>query len=522
MNFKISLLCSAALIQITYPSYAADGSIEITGNQNKEYIATNNVNGSSFSNFTATSKNATFNQDLIGTRTKNVVNQTINFSGSSAKKDIIGLYRDKNSGNISNTNTITISAGKIKGNILATADGENYNGSARRNYNNINIQGGEISGNVEGDARKMSNDEIKTQLNNYTLKTDTPFAKYEMINDGNKGYIVFNKVSATNFVKATDVATANHNNLASGSHRLYELFVNRNMKSTPLGMSSGDDDEKTTHIAFMPVVGHAHQNDSSEHAGHKSDYYGGVGYIEHNFTPSIKTGLGLSYLNNDTDYNNSYKSTSSVDSYRPFAYLNYNSKQWRFDFVAGWGKHKIKNNRKYDFDNNIYSALSDYNSEEFSAHFSGGYRFYFGNNLIIQPMVSLFAANIKTDTYEETGNGPMNMHVQSEDYNSLKTMSGIKIKKEYKMDNGMVFKPEMHLRWYHELTDTQGGVSAYFLAQQELFDAKGIDAPKDIADVAFRLTTENDENFDIFVESFYQFGKDFYNVGGTVGLKYNF
>ena len=371
-------------------------------------------------------------------------------------------------------------------------------------------------------AKGMSKDEVKTQLNNYTLKTDTPFATYEMTNDGNNGYIVFNKVEATKFADATDMTTANHNNLASGSHRLFELFVNRNMKSTPMGLSSGDDGIKDTHVAFMPVAGHAVQDDSADNVGYKSNYYGGIGYIEHDFTPAFKTGLGLSYLNNSTDYNDMYQSTSTVDSYRPFAYLNYNDMQWRFDFVAGWGKHKIKNNRRYAFDDRVYVAHSDYDSEEYSAHFSGGYRFYLEDDLIIQPMLGLFAANIKTDTYEEKGNGPMNMHVESEDYNSLKTMVGIKAKKEYKLDNGMRLKPEVHVRWYHELGDRQGGVNAYFLAQQELFSSQGIEAPKDITDVAFRLTTENDEDLDIFVESFYQFGKDFYNIGGTVGLRYNF
>lgn len=90
-------------------------------------------------------------------------------------------------------------------------------------------------------ALGMSKDEVKTQLNNYTLKTDTPFATYEMTNDENNGYIVFNKVAPTKYADATDMTTANHNNLAAGSHRLFELFVNRNMKSTPLGLSSGDD-----------------------------------------------------------------------------------------------------------------------------------------------------------------------------------------------------------------------------------------------------------------------------------------
>lgn len=103
-------------------------------------------------------------------------------------------------------------------------------------------------------AQGMKEDEVKTQLNNYTLKTDTPFANYSMINNGTEGYIVFNKVAPTTYAAATDMTTANYSNLAAGSHRLFELFVNRNMKSTPGGMSSGDDGIKSTHIAFMPLL----------------------------------------------------------------------------------------------------------------------------------------------------------------------------------------------------------------------------------------------------------------------------
>lgn len=157
MTFRISLLCSVALVVIPSVAQAADGSITISGNQNDIYVAADKVSGSSFDNFTATSNSATFKKDLIGTQNKNVVNQTINFSGGTASRDIVGLYRDKGNINISRTNTINISGGTIEGDILATEDSGNYKGSLRRTSNNINISGGKIGGNIEGGAGAESN-----------------------------------------------------------------------------------------------------------------------------------------------------------------------------------------------------------------------------------------------------------------------------------------------------------------------------------------------------------------------------
>lgn len=120
MTFRISLFCSVALAVIPSVVQAADGEVEIEEDQDDIYVATNEVRGSSFDNFIATSETATFKKDLIGTRDKNVVNQTINFSGGTAGRD-----------NISRTNTINISGGTIEGDILATEDSGNYKGSLR-------------------------------------------------------------------------------------------------------------------------------------------------------------------------------------------------------------------------------------------------------------------------------------------------------------------------------------------------------------------------------------------------------
>lgn len=88
------------------------------------------------------------------------------------------------------------------------------------------------------DAGGMTQDELDAQIENYTIRTDSPFANYQMVLKNQDGYLVFNHVAPQNYSASTDMTTANHNNIILGSHRLYENFVNRNT-SEVYGLASG-------------------------------------------------------------------------------------------------------------------------------------------------------------------------------------------------------------------------------------------------------------------------------------------
>ena len=370
-------------------------------------------------------------------------------------------------------------------------------------------------------ADNMTDTEINNQLENFDITSDSPFSSYDVISENNKGYLVFNHVAGNTYSHATDLTTSNHNAIASGSHRTYELFVNRNL-SPQYGLSSGDNPNYDNSLNFMPIGGFAHQGDKGEHAGYSTTYFGGIGYYEHDFTPNWKGGLGLSYVRNNNDLNDELNSDSKINTYRPFAYINYENCLFRADLALGYALHQVKDNRNYAFNNNSYTAKSKYDAQEFSGHLNLGYKMLDINGATIQPMAGLYLANIQTDSFTEKGNGPMNMRVKSDDYNSAKTMLGVKISEDYELKNHGTITPEIHLRWYHEMGDRNGGVTSYFLAQEDLFNASGIESPKDIGDVALRITTSSGTNYDLFAEGYYQFGNEFYNTGGSIGVQYNF
>lgn len=178
MKWAMYSVSALALLAICNQALAADGNINITGNQNSIYIASDNVSGSSLDNLSITSSTATFKKDLIGTQNKNVTNQTLSFSGKTAERNIIGLSRVRNGANITQKNTINISGGVIEGDVLATSDEGNYNGTERRSHNLVNISGGTFGGNIEGGAGADNNvititgGTFKASNNNNTLSND--------------------------------------------------------------------------------------------------------------------------------------------------------------------------------------------------------------------------------------------------------------------------------------------------------------------------------------------------------------
>ena len=373
------------------------------------------------------------------------------------------------------------------------------------------------------DANAADSATLNEQLENLTLYSDSPFANFIIKeNDAGKNVIEFNHVGPELYAKHTDLATANHGATILGSHRVYELFANRDVNTGSAGLSSGDSFTTTDKVSFLSIGGTSHQGNKDGHAGYDANYYGGIGYFEHDFSTNLKGGLGLAYLNTTNDFNDSLGSDASIDSYRPFAYINYDYNNWHVDLAGGVAKHKVNDKRKYEHNHTTYLSKSSYDADEYSAHLNVGYKYVLDNNVIIQPKVGAFVAKLKTDSYDERGSGPMNMNIKSEDYDSFKTMVGTKFSKEYELDNGSTLTPEMHLRWYHELSDRSGGVTAYFLAQEQLFSTSGIESPKDIGDIAFRLTSKSGTAYDLFAEAYYQFGDEFYNVGGSVGVQYNF
>ncbi len=98
MNFKISLLCSVALAVV--PSVSDAVEVIVSGSYTNAYVGSGNAGDPDYGDLTVTTQNAEFNNDFIGTKNNNVVNQVINFNGKRAKKDVVGLFRDRNGGNI--------------------------------------------------------------------------------------------------------------------------------------------------------------------------------------------------------------------------------------------------------------------------------------------------------------------------------------------------------------------------------------------------------------------------------------
>ncbi|MFI3241578.1 MAG: autotransporter domain-containing protein [Alphaproteobacteria bacterium] len=437
-----------------------------------------------------------------------------------------------------------LSGGTIVGSVIAdnyyqdassiwTATYSEDNGMSSIIANSITLEDGSTIDLATNNISQYfsSGDEIKvltstTDLSNtvgdVNVSYDSLFNTYDLVIDGTDGYLVVGDVDPTSFTSTTDSANSNHNTIVQSSHRTSEMFLEKD-STTVVNLSSGDDYSFAANtFNFMPMVGHAHQDAKDGDVGFDNKYYGGVFYLEHKFTSNFTGGLGFGYLHNNNDYEDDYGSNSNINSYRPFAFLNYDYDKFDIAMAAGYALHKVDNTRNYETGGSVYTASADYNVDEYYTHLKVGYQAYNQNNLVITPTAGLYYAYVDDESYNESGSGPLNMNVATNEYNSFKTSLGVGAKKTYVLDSGANITPEVKVKWYHELADNNSGVDSYFLDQGILFSSSGIETPRDLGDVSLKVSLNSNEQYDVYAEGFYQFGDSYYNVGGGVGVKYKF
>ena len=70
------------------------------------------------------------------------------------------------------------------------------------------------------------------------------------------------------------------------------------------------------------------------------------------------------------------------------------------------------------------TAIADYNGQQYSGYFEGGYSFFY-KNLRMTPLVSFQYMHLHTASYTEDGAGALNLSVASQDYDMAMTSFGM-------------------------------------------------------------------------------------------------
>ena len=106
---------------------------------------------------------------------------------------------------------------------------------------------------------------------------------------------------------------------------------------------------------------------------------------------------------------------------------------------------------------------------------------------IITPIVSLQYVYLDLDDYIETGAGGLNLAVEDEHYDIIRSGLGVKIARPTTRVNG-TWIPQVHAMWLHEFAGEEVETTATFTGGGGSFETKGIDPSRNSLNLGVQLT----------------------------------
>jgi outer membrane autotransporter protein len=227
------------------------------------------------------------------------------------------------------------------------------------------------------------------------------------------------------------------------------------------------------------------QDDSSNLNGYQSKAVGVMLGYDVAVSENTRVGLGGGYVNSNINGNHSDNKTK-IDSYHLTTYFKYAPDAFFIQGAMTAGIDRYDGARNIQFAGINRQAKSDVNGQQFTASIALGKHFGF-NEITMTPLIGLHATYLHLASYKEHGAGDVNLRVDSQDYNFLRSSVGLKIERLIKSE-GSTLAPELHARWLHDFNSTTMEQDALFTGGGTKFSMQGIKQDRDTYNVGAGLT----------------------------------
>jgi outer membrane autotransporter protein len=188
---------------------------------------------------------------------------------------------------------------------------------------------------------------------------------------------------------------------------------------------------------------------------------------------------------------------------------------WHADAQIGYGYNWNESKRRMI----IGTAKGKWNSDLYTAYLGGGYDLELGNGWILDPNAALEYTRIQEEGYDEHGTDA-NLSVDSKNYDSLRHLLGVALRKGFTLDNKMVIRPEARLTWAHEYMDTTVRSSASLFGNS--FTTNGVKQDRDSAILGLGLNLQFNETVGGYVSYDAELSSNKTSQGVSVGIRFNF
>lgn len=286
------------------------------------------------------------------------------------------------------------------------------------------------------------------------------------------------------------------------------------------GLSSGD--AIADKGVWAKVIGStASQDKIGQFDGYSLSSAGIVFGIDKELQNNTIIGLAAGYTNTKTDQDDFREGDSSTtDSYQLSLYASKTFDKAYIDGALSYTKHNTDGTRSSAIGR---EASYDVDANQLSAKINGGYNFFFENEVTLTPFASLEYSNIEQDSYKEQGAGAISLSVDDVTVNRGAAGLGLKVSKEIKTEDRVVYIPEFKLGANKYFGDDDVEVTAQF-DQGNKFVTKGAEMSDMMYNAGLGLKTKFTEDTSISLSTDYERSNDgdFQGVNGQLTFRMQF
>ena len=405
----------------------------------------------------------------------------------------------------SSSSFITLSLADLGGNLVLTAN--------RSASNNFAAAGATVNSNaatVGAVLDKIPNpsSDMTTVLNTLaTLSNSQVASSLESMSPTVDGAVTQSSISMLNQITG---ATETH-------------FENIRAGGGTTGIATGDDYFKGLDIWAQGLGDYAHQDPRGSSNGYNATSWGVSGGADLPLgNDALRMGIGSGYGQTFVRSKDSSGRTG-IDSIPESIYCTYENDRYPFYLDA-----------MFTFIYNLYNASravtvgtltqrtasADYDGEQYSGYFEGGYSFFF-KNLCLTPLVSFNYMHLHTSSYTETGADALNLSVKAQDYDMALTGFGAKIAYPLQQKWGTLM-PDLHAKWLYDWIGDNQATTAGFAGGGTSFGTSGFRAARSGYDLGTKISLKTKYNISIDLDYDFLLKADYYEHYGSVTLKYSF
>jgi outer membrane autotransporter protein len=183
-----------------------------------------------------------------------------------------------------------------------------------------------------------------------------------------------------------------------------------------------------------------------------------------------------------------------------------------------------------DFDTERPTALGDASADFNGSGWFSEVNVAYGmqhSGWTVGPVGGLEYASVHHESYTESGAGILDLSVDSDTTDNLKSLLGVQAYRSFKVDNGkytgsFVVDPSFTLEWAHEFLDRTSDANVSFASIPTVsFDTSGPEKSRDAAHIRAELMGHpvDRDKLRLFVAYDGNLASDYQDHRGTVGVK---